>query len=123
VGEDRWRCGGCDRRSRHAANCGAPIFSLSHLAIPIPVNDPLYGIAHDPGSRGEFGLNLAVLDARDERGAPIVDQDFLSRLPEPGVAVLFGTGLLALPGLSGRVGWRLRARALGAPPSAASSAE
>jgi hypothetical protein len=57
------------------------IFSLSHLAIPIPVNDPLYGIAPDPGSRGEFGLNLGVLDARGERGALIVDQDFLTRLP------------------------------------------
>ena len=57
------------------------IFSLSHLAIPIPVNDPLYGIAPDPGSRSEFGLNLGVLDARGERGALIVDQDFLTRLP------------------------------------------
>jgi len=57
------------------------IFSLSHLAIPIPVNDPLYGIKPDPGSRGEFGLNLGVLDARGERGALIVDQDFLTRLP------------------------------------------
>ena len=57
------------------------IFSLSHLAIPIPVNDPLYGIAPDPGSRSEFGLNLGVLDARGERGALLVDQDFLTRLP------------------------------------------
>jgi alpha-beta hydrolase superfamily lysophospholipase len=57
------------------------IFSLSHLAIPIPVNDPLYGIAPDPGSRSEFGLNLGVLDARGERGALIVDQEFLTRLP------------------------------------------
>ncbi len=57
------------------------IFSLSHLAIPIPVNDPLYGIAPEPSSRGEFGLNLGVLDARGERGALIVDQDFLTRLP------------------------------------------
>ena len=57
------------------------IFSLSHLAIPIPVNDPLYGITPDPGSRGEFGLNLGVLDARGERGALIVAQEFLTRLP------------------------------------------
>jgi len=57
------------------------IFSLSHLAIPIPMNDPLYGIAPDPGSRSEFGLNLGALDARGERGALIVDQDFLMRLP------------------------------------------
>jgi len=57
------------------------IFSLSHLAIPIPPDDPLYGTRPDPGSRGEFGLNLGALDARGERGALIVDQDFLTRLP------------------------------------------
>jgi hypothetical protein len=57
------------------------IFSLSHLAIPIPANDPLYGIRPDPKSRDEFGLNLGALDARGERGALIVDQDFLTRLP------------------------------------------
>jgi alpha-beta hydrolase superfamily lysophospholipase len=57
------------------------IFSLSHLAIPIPVTDPLYGIRPDPKSRSEFGLNLGALDARGERGALIVDQDFLTRLP------------------------------------------
>ena len=57
------------------------IFSLSHLAIPIPTNDPLYGIYPDPKSRNEFGLNLGALDARGERGALVVDQDFLTRLP------------------------------------------
>jgi len=57
------------------------IFSLSHLAIPIPPNDPLYGTQPDPKSRNEFGLNLGALDARGERGALIVDQDFLMRLP------------------------------------------
>jgi alpha-beta hydrolase superfamily lysophospholipase len=57
------------------------IFSLSHLAIPIPPDDPLYGTAPDPATRTEFGLNLGALDARGERGALIVDQDFLTRLP------------------------------------------
>jgi alpha-beta hydrolase superfamily lysophospholipase len=59
----------------------AGIFSLSHLAIPIPPNDPLYGTQPDPATRDEFGLNLGALDARGERGALIVDQDFLTRLP------------------------------------------
>ena len=59
----------------------AGIFSLSHLAIPIPPDDPLYGTQPDPASRAEFGLNLGALDARGERGALIVDQDFLTRLP------------------------------------------
>src|SRR5512137_847885 len=57
------------------------IFSLSHLAIPIPPGDPLYGTHPDPKTRLEFGLNLGALDARGERGALIVDQDFLTRLP------------------------------------------
>ncbi len=57
------------------------IFSLSHLSIPIPPDDPLYGIRPDPQTRAEFGLNLGTLDARGERGALIVDQDFLTRLP------------------------------------------
>ena len=57
------------------------IFSLSHLAIPLPPDDPLYGIWPDPNTRDEFGLNLGTLDVRGERGALIVDQDFLTRLP------------------------------------------
>jgi alpha-beta hydrolase superfamily lysophospholipase len=59
----------------------AGIFSLSHLSIPIPPDDPLYGTNPDPKSRAEFGLNLGTLDARGERGALVVDQDFLTRLP------------------------------------------
>jgi alpha-beta hydrolase superfamily lysophospholipase len=59
----------------------AGIFSLSHLAIPIPPEDPLYGTRPDPAHRLEFGLNLGALDARGERGALIVGQDFLTRLP------------------------------------------
>lgn len=56
------------------------IFSLSHLSLPIPVDDPLYGMRPDPKSRDDYGYNLGVLDARGERGALIVDQDFLMRL-------------------------------------------
>jgi alpha-beta hydrolase superfamily lysophospholipase len=57
------------------------IFSLSHLSIPIPMDDPLYGMRPDPRSRNEFGFNLGAMDARGERGALVVDQDFLTRLP------------------------------------------
>jgi alpha-beta hydrolase superfamily lysophospholipase len=57
------------------------IYSLSHLAIPIPVNDPLYGTQPDPATRFDYGFNLGALDARGERGALVVDQDFLTRLP------------------------------------------
>jgi hypothetical protein len=57
------------------------IFSLSHLAIPIPMDDPLYGMQPDPRTKGEYGYSLGAMDARGERGALIVDQDFLTRLP------------------------------------------
>ena len=57
------------------------IFSLSHLAIPIPMDDSLYGMKPDTGKPPEFGYHLGAMDARGERGALIVDQDFLTRLP------------------------------------------
>ena len=56
------------------------IFSLSHLAIPIPMDDPLYGMDPDPKTKDDYGYNLGAMDARGERGALIVDQDFLTRL-------------------------------------------
>ncbi len=84
----------------------AGVFSLSHLSIPIPPDDPLYGTRPDPKTRQDFGLNLGVLDARGERGALIVDQDFLTRLPaNPFFAYLIARveeGMDKLPTASGR---------------------
>ena len=84
----------------------AGIFSLSHLSIPIPPDDPLYGTRPDPKRRLEFGLNLGALDARGERGALIVDQDFLTRLPaNPFFAYLIARveeGIEKLPTASGQ---------------------
>jgi len=54
------------------------IFSLS---IPIPMDDPLYGLQPDPKARPEFGFSLGAMSARGERGTLVVDQDFLTRLP------------------------------------------
>ena len=59
----------------------AGIFSLSHLAIPIPIDDPLYGLYPDPATKDDFGFNLGAMSARGERGALVVDQEFLTRLP------------------------------------------
>ena len=82
------------------------IFSLSHLAIPIPPDDPLYGTQPDPAARTEFGLSLGALDARGERGALVVDQDFLMRLPSnpffPYLLAKIEGGIDALPAASGR---------------------
>jgi hypothetical protein len=45
------------------------------------MDDPLYGMHPDPKAKGDYGYNLGAMDARGERGALIVDQDFLTRLP------------------------------------------
>jgi alpha-beta hydrolase superfamily lysophospholipase len=58
----------------------AGIFSLSHLSIPIPMDDPLYGLKPDPRTKDDYGYNLGAMSARGERGALVVDQDFLTRL-------------------------------------------
>ncbi len=56
------------------------IFSLSHVAVPFPLDDPLYGLKPDPATKEQYGLSLGTLSARGERGALVVDQDFLSRI-------------------------------------------
>lgn len=54
------------------------IFSLSHVAIPFPLDDSLYGMTPDPAH--DFGIRLGALAARGERGTLIVSLDFLSRV-------------------------------------------
>ena len=54
------------------------IFSLSHVAIPFPLDDSLYGMKPDPAH--DFGIRLGALAARGERGTLIVSLDFLSRV-------------------------------------------
>ncbi|MBL8527142.1 MAG: alpha/beta hydrolase, partial [Burkholderiales bacterium] len=82
------------------------IFSLSHLSIPIPMDDPLYGMRPDPKTRDEFGFSLGAMEARGERGALVVDQDFLTRLPSnpffPYVLQRVAEGIERPSGPSGR---------------------
>ena len=59
------------------------IFSLSHVAVPFPLNDPLYGLHPDPNGDEQFGVSLGTLSARGERGALIVDADFLRIASNP----------------------------------------
>ncbi|MGJ7509975.1 alpha/beta hydrolase [Variovorax sp. GT1P44] len=54
------------------------VFSLSHLALPFPVTDSLYGMR--PDMKEDFGVNLGALAVRGERGALIVSLDSLTRL-------------------------------------------
>ena len=55
------------------------IFSLSHVAIPFPMDDELYGMMPTPEGRTKYGINLGTLSARGERGALMVNLDSLFR--------------------------------------------
>src|SRR5262249_3110171 len=46
------------------------VFSLSHVALPFPPWDSLYGIT--PDASEDFGIHLGNVAARGERGALIV---------------------------------------------------
>ncbi len=54
------------------------VFSLSHLAIPFPLNDPLYGL--QPDTSEDYGANLGAIATRGERGLLIVSIDSLARM-------------------------------------------
>jgi alpha-beta hydrolase superfamily lysophospholipase len=54
------------------------IFSLSHVALPFPMSDSLYGMAPDPSE--DFGIHLGALAPRGERGVLIVNLDALLRV-------------------------------------------
>jgi hypothetical protein len=54
------------------------VFSLSHVALPFPPSDGLYGSAPDPAD--DFGITLGTIAARGERGALIVSLDALLRM-------------------------------------------
>ncbi|RDJ24034.1 alpha/beta hydrolase [Bosea caraganae] len=54
------------------------VFSLSHVALPFPTSDALYGLNPDPGE--DFGIKLGAVAARGERGTLIVNLDSLLRM-------------------------------------------
>jgi len=56
------------------------LFSLSHVAVPFPPDDPLYGFAPPAAARPEFGLALGSLVVRAERGVLNVSLDALFRI-------------------------------------------
>lgn len=55
----------------------AGLFSLSHVALPFPMNDSLYGM--QPDNNNEFGVNLGGIAPRGERGVLILNLDALLR--------------------------------------------
>ncbi|MCX5514680.1 hypothetical protein C3941_16005 [Kaistia algarum] len=54
------------------------VYSLSHIAIPFPVSDGLYGTDPDPAD--DFGIQLGAMAERGERGALIIGADTLMRM-------------------------------------------
>jgi hypothetical protein len=54
------------------------VFSLSHVALPFPLSDSLYGLT--PDSTEDFGVHLGSLALRGERGTLIVSLDALLRM-------------------------------------------
>ncbi len=56
----------------------ANVYSLSHVALPFPMSDALYGLR--PDSAEHFGIELGSIVARGERGALIISPDFLFRM-------------------------------------------
>ncbi|NBF01957.1 alpha/beta hydrolase [Pseudomonas sp. Fl5BN2] len=54
------------------------VFSLSHVALPFPSDDGLYGT--QPAANEDFGVHLGTVAARGERGVLVVPMDELMRL-------------------------------------------
>lgn len=54
------------------------VYSLSHVALPFPMNDSLYGLEPDPSE--DFGIHLGALAPRGERNVLIVSMDTLLRI-------------------------------------------
>ncbi|MFJ3053659.1 alpha/beta hydrolase [Pseudomonas nitroreducens] len=61
-----------------AASYPPDLFSLSHVALPFPPNDALYG--QHPDTTEDFGIHLGTLTPRGERGVLIVGLDLFQRV-------------------------------------------
>ena len=55
----------------------ADVYSLSHVALPFPLNDSLYGRTPEPPN--EFGVSFGSLTPRGERSVLMVSLDMLMR--------------------------------------------
>ncbi|WEK51808.1 MAG: alpha/beta hydrolase [Candidatus Kaistia colombiensis] len=56
----------------------ADVYSLSHVALPFPTDDGLYGTHPSPADH--FGVQLGAIASRGERGTLIVNLDTLMRI-------------------------------------------
>lgn len=60
------------------ANYPREVYSLSHVALPFPIDDALYGL--HPDNIEEFGISLGAMSMRGEVGAFVIGMDTLTRL-------------------------------------------
>ena len=57
------------------------VFSLSHVSLPFPENDSLYGSSPDPETKNEFGLSLGLVsNAQGERGVLAINTNLFFRI-------------------------------------------
>lgn len=56
------------------------VFSLSHGAVPFPMDDPLYGLMPSPEEATRYGVNLGNITIRGERGALLVPMEAMLRM-------------------------------------------
>ncbi|MFR0691132.1 alpha/beta hydrolase [Enterobacterales bacterium AE_CKDN230030158-1A_HGKHYDSX7] len=61
-----------------SVNYPADLFSLSHVALPFPPDDALYG--QHPETKEDYGIHLGTLSPRGERGVLIVGLDLFQRV-------------------------------------------
>lgn len=54
------------------------VYSLSHVALPFPLTDSLYGL--EPDGAEDYGVHLGALPLRGERGALVVPLEALVRM-------------------------------------------
>lgn len=54
------------------------VFSLSHVALPFPIDDALYGVTPDRSE--DFGIRLGAISLRGERGVLVTSLDSLLRM-------------------------------------------
>ena len=94
----------------------AGLYSLSHVALPFPMSDSLYGLTPDPTE--DFGLHLGTLAPRGERNVLIASLDSLLRASSN---PFFPYMIERIDeGIEGR---NATTKTAGAPPSASSTNE
>jgi alpha-beta hydrolase superfamily lysophospholipase len=100
------------------------IFSLSHVAIPFPVTDALYGIA--PSDEENFNESLGTLAPRGERGTLILTLDSMFRIASnpffPYLLQRIDEGIGKMPGPVVHSPVRSHATAAGQPADEAADA-